>query len=156
MPAAPGEVGRLVVTPFYNYAMPLVRYALGDFVQVGVPGVCLRKLPVLRHILGRDRNSFVMPDGSRVWPAMRPLDLRRFLGHNPVQMVQTAPANIEVRYVSSAAGPAPDAAALQDHVRSALHPDLAVRTIAVDTIPRLPSGKREDYVSLAGQEAPRT
>jgi len=33
-PVPPGEEGRVVVTPFYGYATPLIRYDLGDRVEV--------------------------------------------------------------------------------------------------------------------------
>jgi phenylacetate-CoA ligase len=151
-PAGPGETGRLIVTPFYNYAMPLIRYDLGDFVEAGMPGTCLRRLPTLRRILGRARNRFIMPDGARVWPAARGIDLRRFVGGADVQMVQTAPGMIEVRYVNGVDAAEPNEVSVREHVRAALHSDLTVRTLAVQAIPRLPSGKAEDYVSLAGQE----
>ncbi|MGH7125970.1 MAG: phenylacetate--CoA ligase family protein, partial [Stellaceae bacterium] len=36
-PCAPGEVGEVVVTPLHNYATPLIRYALGDYAEVGAP-----------------------------------------------------------------------------------------------------------------------
>ena len=34
-PCAPGETGRVVVTPLHNYAMPLLRYEIGDFALAG-------------------------------------------------------------------------------------------------------------------------
>ena len=34
-PAAPGEIGRIVVTDFSNYAMPMIRYDIGDLASVG-------------------------------------------------------------------------------------------------------------------------
>lgn len=54
-PAAPGQVGKLVVTSLYNYAMPFIRYELDDFAEVGIPGVCIRTLPALRRIFGHAR-----------------------------------------------------------------------------------------------------
>lgn len=33
-PCKPGEPGEIVVTPFYSYAMPLIRYRTGDIAQV--------------------------------------------------------------------------------------------------------------------------
>ena len=34
-PCRPGEIGRVVVTPFFNFATPLIRYDVGDFAEVG-------------------------------------------------------------------------------------------------------------------------
>lgn len=36
-PCRSGEIGRVVVTPLHNFAMPLIRYALGDLVEMGAP-----------------------------------------------------------------------------------------------------------------------
>jgi phenylacetate-CoA ligase len=52
-PCAPGTVGRVVVTTLQNFAMPLVRYDIGDLAEVGDPCPCGRGLPVLKRIAGR-------------------------------------------------------------------------------------------------------
>ncbi len=49
-PAGPGETGRVVATPLFNYAMPLIRYELGDYAEVGsAKARCGRGLPTLRR-----------------------------------------------------------------------------------------------------------
>lgn len=53
-PCLPGAVGRVVVTVLHNFATPLIRYATGDYAEVGEPCGCGRGLPVLRRILGAD------------------------------------------------------------------------------------------------------
>jgi phenylacetate-CoA ligase len=54
-PCGVGEIGRVVATPLNNFAMPLVRYDIGDTVEVGPPCACGRGLPVLTRIIGRDQ-----------------------------------------------------------------------------------------------------
>jgi len=44
---APGQAGRLVVTPLHNFAMPLLRYDTGFTAAFGPPCACGRSLPVL-------------------------------------------------------------------------------------------------------------
>lgn len=63
-PCGPGQVGRVVVTTLHNFATPLLRYALGDYAQVGGPCPCGRGLPVLTRILGRQRNMLMLPNGE--------------------------------------------------------------------------------------------
>jgi phenylacetate-CoA ligase len=46
-PCGPGETGRMVLTPLHNFAMPLIRYDVGDYGVVGEPCPCGRGLPVL-------------------------------------------------------------------------------------------------------------
>jgi phenylacetate-CoA ligase len=148
MPARPGETGRVVATPFYNFAMPLIRYDIGDLAEVGEADGCEWKLPTLNRVLGRTRNLFRLPDGSRVWPDTRARDMLRYVGFVQVQVVQTAVEEIEVRYVADGSERVPDNTGLQEYFRSVLHPSLRVTAQAVEQIPRSPSGKFEDYVSL--------
>lgn len=56
-PCGIGEIGRVVATPLNNFAMPLIRYDLGDYAKMGAPCSCGRGLPVLTRILGRDRSA---------------------------------------------------------------------------------------------------
>jgi phenylacetate-CoA ligase len=61
---APGESGRVVVTSLHNFAMPLIRYDLGDYAEAGEHCACGRSLPVIRRILGRVRNMLRLPGGD--------------------------------------------------------------------------------------------
>ena len=61
----PGEIGRVVVTPLHNFAMPLLRYEIGDEAEVGEPCACGRGLPVLSRIVGRTQDYFVLRSGER-------------------------------------------------------------------------------------------
>ena len=64
-PCEPGQMGKVVVTTLHNFAMPLLRYDIGDYAEVGEPCPCGRRLPVLKRILGRQRNMFILPNGQR-------------------------------------------------------------------------------------------
>ena len=53
----PGEMGYVVVTRLDGFAMPLIRYYLGDLAERGDPDEvceCGRGFPMLRRIIGRD------------------------------------------------------------------------------------------------------
>ena len=99
---APGQIGRIVVTSLHNFAMPLIRYDIGDFAQVGEACDCGRGLPVLTRILGRVRNTLVTADGKRYWPVF---GTRALMDSAPVrqyQFVQKSPQRIQARVVASA------------------------------------------------------
>ncbi|HET9537657.1 MAG TPA: hypothetical protein VFP43_20325 [Mesorhizobium sp.] len=148
-PSLPGTVGRVVVTPFYNYAMPFIRYEIGDFAVAGPDRLkCPIKLPSLGKVMGRYRNAFTLHDGRRIYPYVPVSRLRQFVSFEQVQIVQTNPTSIEVRYVPLAAGESVDANGLETCLRELIDPSLRVRAIAVDEIPRSASGKFEDYLSL--------
>jgi phenylacetate-CoA ligase len=156
-PAASGEIGRVVVTPLHNYAMPLVRYELGDCAEVGTANpACGRKLPTLRRILGRYRNLFRFRDGTRIWPVATAFYLHDFVRFTQFQIVQMDFDSIEVRYVpeggpGAAEGGTPgpgDLANLTERVRKVLKQPVQVTVRAVDKIERAATGKFEDCISL--------
>jgi phenylacetate-CoA ligase len=51
-PCEDGEIGRVVVTPLFNLAGPLIRYAIGDFAEAGTCE-CGRTLATLKRIAPR-------------------------------------------------------------------------------------------------------
>jgi len=60
----------VVCTGLYNYAWPLIRYRVGDLVlydPTETPGpACANQGRIIRKILGRTGQYFVLPDGTRV------------------------------------------------------------------------------------------
>lgn len=64
-----GTDGEVVLTSLYNFAMPFIRYSLGDIgQQSNYCCSCGRVLPLMKNIQGR-RDSFItLPDGRLVSP----------------------------------------------------------------------------------------
>lgn len=147
-PCAPGETGRVIVTSFYNYAMPFIRYEIGDYAVVGPLKVkCPVRLPTLARVFGRYRNTFTLKDGRIIYPYVTIGRFRDFVAFEQVQVVQTDYDEIEVRYVPLS-NAKPDEAGLQAYLREAIDQSFNVRAVAVDEIPRTGSGKFEDFLSL--------
>jgi len=96
-----GETGQVVITTLHNFAMPLLRYANGDWAEAGEPCACGRGLPVLKRVLGRTRNMLLLPDGKQHWPSFPSADWLAVAPIEQIQVVQTALEAIEVRYVMS-------------------------------------------------------
>jgi phenylacetate-CoA ligase len=148
-PAEPGSTGRIIVTPFYNLAMPLIRYELGDHgILSPEPCGCGRTLPVLERILGRTRNVFRFTDGTSIWPVLLSRDFQAFVPNRQFQVVQLTPTDIEFRYVPAAADQVNDLPGLTAYLRSRLHPSVSVSLAATGAIPRSEGGKYEDCMSL--------
>lgn len=148
-PCREGEVGQVVVTDLHNFSMPLIRYALHDWAELGPSCPCGRGLPTLRRVLGRTRNMAMSPEGKPFWPV---LETRRFLQAIPplrqYQFEQTARNAITATLVCT---PAPTEEQLQ-HLQVALEQMLghAYRwTWQIREIPLLPSagGKFEEFSS---------
>jgi phenylacetate-CoA ligase len=139
----------VIVTPLHGYGMPLIRYELGDFAQVGTEEpTCERRLPTLRRIMGRYRNLFRFRDGTRVWPVATLFRLPDFVALKQFQVVQTDFDHIEIRYVPDGSPGPIDLAELTQRVRTVLRQQVDVTVRAVDKIERTAIGKYEDCVSL--------
>ena len=152
-PTKPGAVGRVVVTSFYNYAMPLIRYEIGDFAVAGPERLkCSVKLPALGQVMGRFRNAFTLHDGRTVYPYVPVSRLRQFMSFEQFQIVQTDVASIEVRYVPLNQREPVDQHGLEACVRELVDPSFNVQAVAVNEIPRSSSGKYEDYLSLVTRQ----
>ena len=152
-PCGPGEIGRIVATPLHNFAMPLLRYEVGDFAEVGPPCPCGRGLPVVRRILGRVRNMLRRPDGTAIWPNVIGVFEESEHPIRQLQVVQTAPARLEVRLVCDP----PLTAAAEEQYRAELRAncgfEIAVDFRYVPAIARGPGGKYEDFRTELGGDA---
>jgi len=68
-PAAPGEMGKVILTDLKNYGMPFIRYQIEDVAVAGdEPCPCGRSLPTFRSIEGRMSNIVSLPGGRLVHP----------------------------------------------------------------------------------------
>lgn len=69
-PTKPGEIGEVVLTPFLNYAMPLLRYRIGDMATWSDTKACSCgcSWPLVENIEGRVTECFYKKDGSVVPP----------------------------------------------------------------------------------------
>ena len=146
------------MTPFYNLAMPLIRYELGDYgVLSPEPCGCGRTLPVLERILGRTRNIFRFVDGTSTWPVLLSREFQAFVPNRQFQVVQLTHTDIEFRYVPAADDQVNDPAGAD---RLSASPSCTHRSrsalAAAAAIPRSSGGKYEDCMSLVGvtQERP--
>lgn len=147
---APGQVGRVVVTPLHNFAMPLVRYDIGDYAEVGSPCPCGRGLPVLKRVLGRVRNTLITADGKRYWPAFGTRSLMEVAPVQQYQFIQTSHSQIEARVVASPRLSPAQERAFCARVASQLPAGIKVNLIYCDEIPRSASGKFEEFISHVG------
>lgn len=140
-PVAPGEIGEVTVTPFYNYAMPLIRYRSGDFVVNGSPCPSGRSLPTIARFAGRREHMFHYADGSARMPPIDRVWICEALGHEAWQLVQTAPETAVLRYEPSASMPGRRDAVL-GHLHEALSDGWRIDLSEAEHVPKATSGKR--------------
>lgn len=66
-PVKDGEVGKIVVTNLNNYAMPFIRYEIGDLgILVKDKCECGRNWPSLKKIIGRVSDIIISPSGKMI------------------------------------------------------------------------------------------
>ena len=141
-PAAPGKLGRVLVTTLRNRLMPLVRYEIGDY-AIASEGACRcgRTLPRIGAIAGREINLFTDTDGKHFtpWPLFQPLLAREWIKQD--QIVQRGIGRFVVRYVGDRTLSREDEAEIQRHFETILHSPAAIEFEHLERIPRAPSGK---------------
>ena len=151
----PGQVGRVVVTDLHNFAMPLIRYDIGDYAELGPACACGRGLPVLSRIAGRVRNMLVTADGKRFWP---PLGSRKFIEVAPVLQHQIAQKEydlLEARLVTARPLDASQEGRLREMILAGMPPGMRLVFRYCQEIPRGAGGKFEDFVCEVASAAVR-
>jgi phenylacetate-CoA ligase len=147
-PCRPGQIGKLVITSLHNYAMPLIRYQIGDYAEVGEICPCGRGLPVLTRILGRKRNMLRLPNGEVRWPIVGgPIPKHLNLPPRQYQLVQKSLEVIEVRVASTRHFSDEETVLLTAAFKKALGHDFEIRWVCIDQFPQNPSGKFEEFIS---------
>lgn len=147
-PVEPGQIGRILTTSFYNFAMPLIRYASGDYgVLTEKPCPCGRSSRALKFVAGRQRNLFRFVDGTSKWPNMRMKELRPIYAFKQLQVVQDRIDHLTLYMVRSDVEKEIDKNALEEVFRQSLHPSLSISIELQDEMKRSPSGKFEDFIS---------
>ena len=148
-PCGEEEAGAVLLTDIHNHAMPMIRYRIGDYAEVGPPCPCGRGLPTLKTILGRERNMIVRPDGTRHWPLTGYKRFREIAPIAQYQMRQHAPDRIEVRMVVERPLTPEEEAALTAWLHEKMrYPFRLDFTYFEGRLPTGPNGKFEEFMRL--------
>lgn len=150
-PAAEGEDGELVGTALHSWAMPFIRFRLGDLVTRG-PATCHCGAgnTTLERVQGRLMDRFEFLDGTTLHPyrLVRPL-----LNENPwiqrFQIVQETADHILVNIVPLEMGKATAAAVscVEVALTNALGGAAKVSVRLIREVPPSPNGKFRPYYS---------
>jgi len=142
-PAAPGERGEVVATNLYAYAMPFIRYRLGDIVTQGSERcACGRPFPTIRDIQGRTIDYFLLPDGRLIHPydiARVTLEVTDWIRYH--ELIQERKDLITLRVVPFGDPPPEAGSELEEAVAPILGPDVTFRVVRVAKIEPDSGGK---------------
>jgi phenylacetate-CoA ligase len=150
-PCPPGVAGRVVVSNLHNFAMPLLRYDLGDYAEAGEPCSCGRGLPTLRRIVGRLRNMLVLPNGERRWPLTGCYEFRGIAPISRSQIVQLDTEHLELRVVAERRLTRDEERRITEVIHRWIGHPFHVRLTYLDAFPQNANGKFEDFISLVAQ-----
>jgi len=157
-PVAPGEEGRLVITPLHNGAMPLLRYDIGDMARVGTSECpCGSPLPVLDGITGRVIEHFVTMDGRIVYGGYF---VAMFYEHDWISEFQVLQQDVDLvkvyyRRMPGCEIPLQALEQLNAVMRKVLGVACRIEWLEVDVVPRTPIGKHLHTRSLVWEERQR-
>ena len=141
------ETGELLVTGFHNYAMPFIRYGIGDTLTFdNSPCACGLQSQLIHEINGRNEDYVITPEGTKI---MR-FDYLFKDTHDifEAQVVQRALGEITLRivrretYIKGSVE-----RELREKVRTMISPKLKVNFEYVDGIERTKAGKFKAVVS---------
>ena len=95
--------GHIVITNLYNYAMPLIRYDLGDLgIPISKRCYCGRTWPLLKQLTGRKDDIFILPNNRKISPNRIPSwHLRSLNGIKQFEIIQEKKDKILINIIKS-------------------------------------------------------
>ncbi len=147
-PVPPGEVGEVVVTSLDNFAMPFIRYKLGDMgVMAEGDCACGRGLPRIKEIVGRSLDMVVTPEGVIVSGVMLPHFMKEFASVKQFQVVQNSVDSLILRVVPGPGFDEKEKAYLLEQLRRWVGQKMDVRIEECEDLERAASGRYRLVVS---------
>jgi len=139
-PAAPGELGRIIVTDLYNYAMPMIRYDTGDIGRLSMEKDRAGN-SYLDVVEGRKLDLLYATDGTLVSSYIVYKNMWQYTEILQYQLVQYGPKDYVFRI--NMEGPFTKEQQLTAEFKQYLGADANFTVEYVDEIPLLASGKRK-------------
>lgn len=143
--AAEGEVGRIVITDLYNYAMPMIRYDTGDIGSITYTEVEGIKKKVISNFGGRRVDVVFDCYGNRLSPGSVSNSFGSFPEIKQYQFIQDGENEYLIKInVDPSFDRFKD---VENQLLDLLGPDAKVKIIKVDEIPIMASGKRKYIIN---------
>lgn len=155
--AAPGEEGEIVATALHSYAMPFLRYRIGDTAVRGPsPCPCGYAGTTIERIRGRRLDYYPLPDGRQlhhydfIQPALHAAGIRAWVSR--FQVLQRRRDLFEVRLAPADRGHDENVGKLHAELRKIVGDGVELRIELVDELDFEPSGKFRVGRSLVPQD----
>ncbi len=143
----PGELGKIVITDLVGYAMPLIRYEIGDMGRyLEETCTCGITLPLMEVVEGRKEDFIRTKEGRLVHAAYLCYTLKDDAVHE-FKMYQKEIDRFLVQIVKSSKFNTTTEHDLRKKLQSALTDDVIIDFEYLESIPREASGKLRYFVS---------
>lgn len=146
-PVPEGEIGRIVVTDLFNYAMPLIRYDTGDMAVLSKKSKCGRVGPVFSNVDGRKVDFILDTEGNLLSPHVITNTMWKFASEiKQFQFIQ----NGQAQYLLKLNCPEKQFNGINELTKDLytyLGHDANIQIELIDEIPLLSSGKRKKIVN---------
>jgi len=153
---ADGERGEIVYTSLFNYAMPIIRYAVGD---VGTPTneecPCGRTLPLMDVVEGRKDSLLILPGGGYISPRTFTVAMSMFEGYNQIEQFQVVQKRVDTFkiYLKEKSGFHDQALGdkLIKHVKNVRKPEFDNVNFDIEYVNEIPKGKSGKHRSVVSE-----
>lgn len=140
--------GEILITQLNNYAMPFIRYRIGDIGRLSDEVCpCGNQLPVLGELLGRSTATFRTKTGALIHGGYFTQEFYNVIGVNQFQLIQETFERCVLKLVINARWQETTGDLLIGKIQDTLGPNVAVTVEFVEEIPLPASGKREFTIS---------
>lgn len=147
-PVKEGQWGRVIATPLYNFAMPLIRYDTGDWAKLKGSCSCGRRHPLVGPVYGRPSNLLRQEESAWMRPVPASAKMDKYLPDCRWQLVQTSPTQVELRYMRHPECKTPRTADAARYVTSIIGTDIAVTVHEVAALGLNAGGKFSVFIGL--------
>jgi phenylacetate-CoA ligase len=152
-PVEPGNAGEVVLTSLHQYAMPFIRYKIGDLAVYAEDGCsCKRGMPVLREITGRENDFLVTSDDRIVGPGFVCTTLWARPEVGRYQVYQPDRQHLEVRVECRQDVDEAWIEGIRNDFRAQLGESTQVSVQVLDRIELTPAGKLRFVISDVARE----
>lgn len=152
-PAGPDKTGDIVVTNLHSYAMPFIRYKIGD---IGILSErtcpCGCELPLMRTVEGRDEDFITLSDGRKISPMMITGTLDHVPGIRQFRVIQESMEEIIVLLAKGEGFITETQQRAETGLRRILGAGMNIKCHVLDDIPRESNGKVRAVISKVSKK----
>jgi len=144
----PGEKGELICTNLHSFAMPLIRYNIGD---IGIPSdkqcPCGRGLPLMERLEGRSEDIIKLPNGTMIVPTTFYRIMQNITGIKQYKITQEKKDKLIIYLVKGNDFEQSIPGQIRASVNKVLQEEIYIIIAVVDSIPEDSSRKHRSVLS---------